>query len=277
MRTTAVPAAGRVAAPTATVSADRRYLVANLDRRYRGAKITVKVKLNSKFVSLGAVKLNRDGDARLKVPTKRVKSMRAKLVVRFVKAGKTIGSASTRSAVVARPAPKPTPPPTSPLPPPPPTSPVPPLPPTPTLPDVVPQDFSGAGDQVVSLAASASRPFLATVSGVGTSNFIVWAIDTAGRKSDLVVNEIGNYPTATLLVDVPVGMTIYGFQVTASGTTWTIQVRPLVNATSWTAGQASGQGSTVLATGSVTGGRTWARRTSSCGLTTPADGVLACW
>jgi hypothetical protein len=118
---------------------------------------------------------------------------------------------------------------------------------------VAPQDFSGSGDQVVALASPAARPFLATVSGVGTSNLIVWAVDSAGQKSDLVVNEIGSYPTSTLLVDVPVGSTVYGFEVTATGFTWTIQVRPLTDAASWLAGQTSGQVSTVLATGPVAG------------------------
>jgi hypothetical protein len=260
--------AAKAAAPTAVVSADRRYLAVNLDRRYRASKVTVSVRLRSSYVALGAVRLDRNGDGRLRVPVKRVSSMKAGLVVRFVRAGKTIGTASTRKALPARLTPKPAAPaPVTPVPPAPapvmpvpPVTPVPPvpapplpIPPAPTLPDVAPQDFSGSGDQVVALASAAARPFLATVSGVGTSNLIVWAVDSTGKKSDLVVNEIGSYPTSTLLVDVPVGSTVYGFEVTATGFTWSIQVRPLTDAASWLAGQTSGQGSTVLATGPVTG------------------------
>ncbi len=253
----AISTTARAAAPTAKLSADRRYLTVNLDRRFRGATVTVRVKLRSTYVTLGKLRLNRNGDGRLKVPAARVRSMKAKLPTRIIKAGKTIGSASMSKAAPVKPAPQPPilPAPVPPalvLPAPVPPAPVLPAPTTPAVPEVAAQDFMGSGDQVVPLAAVAARSFMATVTGAGTSNFIVWALDSTGQKSDLIVNEIGNFPSATMLVDVPRGETIDGFQVTASGTTWTLQVRPLSTATSWTAGQTNGQGSTVLAVGEVT-------------------------
>jgi hypothetical protein len=91
------------------------------------------------------------------------------------------------------------------------------------------------------------RAILATITASGAeSNFIVWAVDSTGAKYDLLVNVIGGY-SGTHLVEVPYAKSIYGFQVTATGLSWTMAVNPLSTAASWVSGTFNGSGSNVLA------------------------------
>jgi hypothetical protein len=232
-RTSSPPVTTAVATPKATLAANHKSVSVNLDRKYRRNVIAVKVKVKTRYVLIGKLTLNRSGDGRLSVPTARVAAMKAGLPVRFLKAGNRIGATTLKvAASIVTPTPTPT------------------VPVAPPVPDVSSQDFSGMGDQVVPLSVAALRPALVSVMGVGSSNLIVWAVDSAGTKYQLLVNEIGNY-SGTVLMNMPTTGSIYGFEVTASGMSWTIQVRPLSSAASWTSGSTTGTGSTVLSVGSV--------------------------
>ena len=80
---------------------------------------------------------------------------------------------------------------------------------------------TGSGDNVVSDISTGDSIYRVHFTNSGSSNFAVWAYDSAGDR-DLLVNTIGNYNGRVLLE----GSSPYSFEVTSSGN-WSYTVEPL--------------------------------------------------
>ncbi len=89
-------------------------------------------------------------------------------------------------------------------------------------------DFSGSGDDVVSLPAGAINGLI-NATYKGSSNFVIESLDTSNQTADLAVNTIGNYSGTTVYGVNSLGGEVAKLKVTASGK-WTLHVAPLDSA-----------------------------------------------
>lgn len=80
---------------------------------------------------------------------------------------------------------------------------------------------TGSGDNVVSDISTGDSIYRVHFTNSGSSNFAVWAYDSAGDR-DLLVNTIGSYDGRVLLE----GSSPYSFEVTSSGN-WSYTIEPL--------------------------------------------------
>ncbi|MFC5825124.1 hypothetical protein [Nonomuraea insulae] len=102
--------------------------------------------------------------------------------------------------------------------------------------------YRGEGDDVVRIPMT-TKPTIVKLTHQGESNFAVWTLTTTGKKTDLLVNEIGDYK-GTAAFNVSGMNKIRSFSVNADGA-WTIQVLPLSKARYW-AINAKGAGDEVM-------------------------------
>ncbi|SDG08535.1 hypothetical protein SAMN05421505_101353 [Sinosporangium album] len=104
--------------------------------------------------------------------------------------------------------------------------------------------YRGEGDQVIRVRAT-KTPGIISFSHNGESNFIVSAINSRGKKDDLLVNEIGTYK-GTVLYNMSYGTKgMSALEIKADGA-WTAAFKPLSAARCWCAGTVKGQGDQVL-------------------------------
>jgi len=98
---------------------------------------------------------------------------------------------------------------------------------TTTVPTAILQEGSGSGSKVVSVNIP-DEPAVVEFTYNGTSNFIVWSVDSGFAKIDLLVNEIGAYEgTRPMQWDgLFAGDPVKYFEIDADGN-WTYQIRRL--------------------------------------------------
>lgn len=99
-------------------------------------------------------------------------------------------------------------------------------PPTTTTALPPPVTYSGSGSQVLSIDKPA-EVVLATISGSGSSNFAIWALDGSMTQTDLLVNTIGSY-SGTVLIDADTSGT-QALEIESNGP-WTIELKVLGHA-----------------------------------------------
>ncbi|WP_017578816.1 hypothetical protein [Nocardiopsis valliformis] len=100
----------------------------------------------------------------------------------------------------------------------------------PAFPEHETLEFSGTGDTVVEVEFHDDAR-IARFSHNGSSNFAVWALDSEGGNSDLLVNEIGSYDGSVLYNGGP-REEMAALEISADGA-WEISLEPLSAATSW--------------------------------------------
>lgn len=100
----------------------------------------------------------------------------------------------------------------------------------PLFPEHDPLVFSGTGDTVVEVDFHDDAR-IATLSHNGSSNFAVWALDSEGGNSDLLVNEIGAYD-GRVLYNGSDREEMAALEISADGA-WEITLEPLSAATPW--------------------------------------------
>jgi len=107
---------------------------------------------------------------------------------------------------------------------------------------VTPGEYTGSGDSVVTIAKpdGQTSEAIATISYSGDRNFIVTGLDNAYGYAGLLVNEIGNYSGTVLLTSEMTRL-----EIESSGP-WTIQVKSLSQARSFSSGIIRGTGDDVL-------------------------------
>ncbi len=114
-------------------------------------------------------------------------------------------------------------------------------------PVTVPADkaYQGSGDSVISieLPDGPDTAAVATISHVGSSNFVVWALDSNMEQLDLLVNEIGNYD-GTVLLNLS-GNTPTSLEIQADGP-WTVTLRSILSLREFAGATATGAGDDVL-------------------------------
>ncbi|MFC4062004.1 hypothetical protein ACFOWE_27195 [Planomonospora corallina] len=113
--------------------------------------------------------------------------------------------------------------------------------------------YRGDGDQVVRVRAT-KTPGLLTFSHDGEANFIVWAVDTRGRKQELLANTIGPYD-GTVLYNAYGSKGVAALEIKADGA-WRATFKPLSKARCWCAGTIRGEGDQVLKLSPTRGLRT---------------------
>jgi hypothetical protein len=108
-----------------------------------------------------------------------------------------------------------------------------------------PFTYTGRGSAVVQIAKPTAGAVVVELDIRSSSNAIVWALDAALGRNDLLVNEIGNYKGVRLM-DLPsfVHETTVFLDIVATGT-WTIRVRDTNAAPAFDSG-VTGQGDSVL-------------------------------
>ena len=126
--------------------------------------------------------------------------------------------------------------------------------PPPTSPAAIPQpyekqSFSGTGRKVVRLTRVVG-PVLVTMKHTGLSNFTVWAVDSGGKKNDLLANTIGNYSGTR--IGGAGDNDVAAFTVDADGP-WSIAITPISTAPVWKGRSTIGRGDVVLRTGLIAG------------------------
>ncbi len=84
--------------------------------------------------------------------------------------------------------------------------------------------LQGTGDSVVDVSKG-DEPMIAKVIHNGSSNFVIWNVDSSGNQMDLLVNTIGAYQ-GTLPIDFLDDEQTARFEVTADGA-WQIELLPL--------------------------------------------------
>lgn len=96
--------------------------------------------------------------------------------------------------------------------------------------------YRGTGTDVIRLSAAVSDPRLVTFTYSGPEgNQVVWAVDSAGKKTDLLVNEV----SAGFALRSAFGLSSYteavaGFEITVpAGGIWTMDVGPISDAPRW--------------------------------------------
>lgn len=104
--------------------------------------------------------------------------------------------------------------------------------------------YRGVGDDVIRIRAT-REPGLVRLTHDGDSNFIVHALDRKGKKSDLLVNEIGSYEGTVLYNAGYFAKGIIGLSIRADGP-WTATFMPIKKARCWCAATIRGEGDQVL-------------------------------
>lgn len=104
------------------------------------------------------------------------------------------------------------------------------------------QEFSGSGDSVIDFDIPGDEIAIATITHQGSQNFTVWGVTDAGDQVDLFVNKIGSYQ-GTRLVNLSNDVT--GMDISADGS-WTVTIKPLLDARVAIDGSAEGTGDDVL-------------------------------
>lgn len=99
-------------------------------------------------------------------------------------------------------------------------------PPTTTTTLPPPVTYSGSGSQVLSIDKPA-EVVLATITGSGSSNFAIWALDGSMTQTDLLFNTIGSY-AGTVLIDADTSGT-QALEIESNGP-WTIELKVLGHA-----------------------------------------------
>ncbi|WP_101788632.1 hypothetical protein [Nonomuraea indica] len=102
--------------------------------------------------------------------------------------------------------------------------------------------YRGEGDDVIRIPAT-STPSIVKATHQGESNFIVWALTSGGKETDLVANAIGDYK-GTAAFNTDSTSKIRALSVKADGS-WTLQILPITKARYW-AIKAKGTGADVL-------------------------------
>ena len=99
-----------------------------------------------------------------------------------------------------------------------------------------------------------SDPMAVTIKSGGSSNFVVWNLDSSGNKIDLLVNTIGSY-SGTRLIDALQGQQTAALQIQADGN-WSVTLKPLALLRVWDGtGSWTGKGDdlVVIQSGAFTG------------------------
>ncbi|MGI5293104.1 hypothetical protein ACQEVF_58700 [Nonomuraea polychroma] len=114
--------------------------------------------------------------------------------------------------------------------------------------------YSGEGDQVVRIRTT-KTPGLLTFTHDGEANFIVTAVNPAGKMEDLLVNEIGPYEGTVLYNGNGTSKGIAALEIKADGA-WTAVFKPVSAARCWCAATIRGVGDQVLKLSPTRGLRT---------------------
>lgn len=113
---------------------------------------------------------------------------------------------------------------------------------------VVPEDivYTGTGDTVlpVTLPDGVDSAAVATVSHVGSRNFIMWSLDSGMNQDELMVNTIGNYE-GTVLFNNTGNDDVTSLEINADGA-WTVTIRSILSLREFGATAATGVGDDVL-------------------------------
>jgi hypothetical protein len=105
--------------------------------------------------------------------------------------------------------------------------------------------LKGKGDKIAKFKIPEDAAAIAQITGKGSSNFIVEAIDASGDTNALLVNEIGSY-SGTVLFDEDAGQHSVAFKIQSNGS-WRIAVKPVSQAKGWNPTKtATGKGAMVL-------------------------------
>ena len=102
--------------------------------------------------------------------------------------------------------------------------------------------YEGTGDRVIRLNIDAVS--LVRAKHTGEGNFAIWALNGAGKETELLVNTIGEYKGTTLLT-ATAKRHVRGLAVTGDGD-WTITTKPLRKARVWRDATINGTGDNVL-------------------------------
>ncbi len=105
--------------------------------------------------------------------------------------------------------------------------------------------YSGVGSKLLKIKKG-EEPAIALITGRGSSNFAVTNLAADGQQYDLLVNTIGSYH-GTRLIDVENGQQTAAFKIEATGSRWTITLKPITQARPWNgSGTLSGKGDDVI-------------------------------
>jgi hypothetical protein len=104
------------------------------------------------------------------------------------------------------------------------------------------KSVKGSGDRVVRV--NLNDVSLVQVRHSGDSNFAVWAVNRAGRRTELLVNTIGDY-AGTTVVTATKKRRVRALVITADGS-WSLKTKPLRKARAWSRAVAEGRGDSVL-------------------------------
>lgn len=88
-----------------------------------------------------------------------------------------------------------------------------------------PKDYSGVGDDVITITKHATGAQAAIINHSGGGNFAVHTLDGAMEENDLLVNEIGNY-SGTVLFDHDGRGESTSLKISAGGA-WTVRLVPV--------------------------------------------------
>ena len=94
--------------------------------------------------------------------------------------------------------------------------------------DWAPIVVKGSGSKVVKLDKPSDRAAIVTLTHEGDSNFVVWALDSTLKETQLLVNTIGNYRGTTLL-DPDTADVTARLKIEADGN-WTLKVQDVTKA-----------------------------------------------
>ncbi|MEV7971272.1 hypothetical protein AB0O34_35555 [Sphaerisporangium sp. NPDC088356] len=106
-----------------------------------------------------------------------------------------------------------------------------------------PKMYKGFGSKVLKIKPT-EKPGMATITHQGASNFAVKTVTAEGEEQDLLVNEIGNYK-GTVIYNVDAGTQTSAFKIEADGA-WTVLLRPITLARSWSGDRLTGRGHDVV-------------------------------
>lgn len=117
--------------------------------------------------------------------------------------------------------------------------------PSPPAPVAKPAVYSGVGSKLLKISKG-EEAMIVVISGRGSSNFAVTNLGADGEQYDLLVNSIGSYQ-GTRLIDAREGEQTAAFKIEATGFRWTIALKPITQARSWSGSSPlSGKGDDVV-------------------------------
>lgn len=107
--------------------------------------------------------------------------------------------------------------------------------------------YSGVGDSVIPIVkpGGADRPAIAAFSHQGESNFAVWGLDASLERTDLLVNEIGDYTGRVLLDADDWNEPTRSLEITADGP-WRVAITAASAAKPFSGRTVSGTGDDVV-------------------------------